>query len=336
MLAVHPALHLAAYHFAHGTFQPAATGSARGCAELDSLLDRGLPADRTAGRPAGRTSRPAGYPATGGLLGGGPRLADLNASADLDAVLDVCFDAQFSCSHARPFVGMGTVQALSEGDPQAGEQASIRIEGSDTWLPALVPVHAPRGSRTSTTRAVPVVGCFVHNRFVLSWADMRCRSMADTPFPAECDGASQRNVAIEDAAAAISFVESLSPQETRRKLDLGDTDNSFVKGKKTAVMVLISPSDADTAADAWNYGMIARDYGGSPNAWVDSVVRRSAAPPSCATVALAPPPSPAPSAPTRPRVCLPTDDEGQHDVLRLVVGRGTVRVDHRWAVQDDR
>ena len=113
------------------------------------------------------------------------------------------------------------IRATSEGDPQSGQQASIRIEGSDTWLPALVPVHAPRGSRTSTTRAVPVVGCFVDNRFVLSWADMRCRSMlTDAPFPAECDGAGQRNVAVEDTAAAITFVESLS-QEGRRKLDLG-------------------------------------------------------------------------------------------------------------------
>jgi hypothetical protein len=163
-------------------------------------------------------------------------------------------------------------------DPRSGEQASIRVEGSDAWLPALVPVHAPRGSRSSTTRAVPVVGCFVHNRtrFVLSWADMRCRSMVDNRFPAECDGASQRNVTIENNTAAISFVEGLGPQDTRRKLDLGDPDNTFVKGKKTALMVLISPSDAVTAADPWNYGMIASVYGGSPNAWVDAVVRRSA------------------------------------------------------------
>eukprot|EP00964_Phaeocystis_antarctica_P039128 scaffold22379_cov60-Phaeocystis_antarctica.AAC.1 len=102
------------------------------------------------------------------------------------------------------------IRATSEGDPQSGQQASIRIEGSDTWLPALVPVHGPRGSRTSTTRAVPVVGCFVDNRFVLSWADMRCRSVTDAPFPAECDGADQRNVAVEDTAAAISFVKSLT------------------------------------------------------------------------------------------------------------------------------
>eukprot|EP00964_Phaeocystis_antarctica_P123609 scaffold87293_cov65-Phaeocystis_antarctica.AAC.1 len=60
------AFHIAAYHdFAHGTFQPTAAGYARGCSELDSLL------------------------------GGGPDLVDLNA------VLDVCFDAQFSCSHAE-------------------------------------------------------------------------------------------------------------------------------------------------------------------------------------------------------------------------------------------
>ena len=171
---------------------------------------------------------------------------------------------------------MAMIRATSADGPQDEEQASIRIEGSDSWLPVLVPVHAPRGSRTSTTRAVPVVGCFVHHRFVLSWADMRCRSIADTPFPAECDGASQRKVAIEDTAAAVSFVDSLSPQDTRRRLDLGDLDNTFVKGKKTAVMVIISPSDAVNAAEPWNYGMIASVYGGSPNAWVDEVVRRAA------------------------------------------------------------
>ena len=59
------AFHLAAYHFAQGTFQPTATSSARGCSELDSLL------------------------------GGGPGPVDLNAA------LDVCFDAQFKCSHAK-------------------------------------------------------------------------------------------------------------------------------------------------------------------------------------------------------------------------------------------
>ena len=184
---------------------------------------------------------------------------------------------------------MAMIRATSADGPQEEEQATIRIEGSDSWLPVLVPVHAPRGSRTSTTRAVPVVGCFVHHRFVLSWADMRCRSIADTPFPAECDGASQRNVAIEDTADAISFVDSISPQDlspqvelsrrgpqdARRRLDLGDPDNTFVKGKKTAVITIISPSDAVTAAEAWNYGMIASAYGGSPNAWVDAVVRRA-------------------------------------------------------------
>ena len=35
------AFHLAAYHFAHGTFQPIATSSARGCSELDDLLGGG-------------------------------------------------------------------------------------------------------------------------------------------------------------------------------------------------------------------------------------------------------------------------------------------------------
>ena len=59
------AFHLAAYHFAHGTFQPTATGSGYGCSDLDSLL------------------------------GHGPDPVDLNAA------LDVCFDPQFSCSLAK-------------------------------------------------------------------------------------------------------------------------------------------------------------------------------------------------------------------------------------------
>ena len=97
--------HLGAYHFAHGTFQPASTGTPLGCAELDSLLGDELPAGRTASRMIVRTAGPAGHRTMGGLLGGGPRLADHNASADLNAVLDVCFDAQFSCSHAEVHIG---------------------------------------------------------------------------------------------------------------------------------------------------------------------------------------------------------------------------------------
>ena len=101
MLAVHAAFHLGAYHFAHGTFQPASTGTALGCAELDSLLGDEPSAGRTASRMIVHTARPAGHRTMDGLLGGGPRLADGNASADLNAALDVCFDAQFSCSHAE-------------------------------------------------------------------------------------------------------------------------------------------------------------------------------------------------------------------------------------------
>ena len=135
-------------------------------------------------------------------------------------------------------------------------------------------MHAPRGSRTPSAGAVPVVGCLVHDdRFVLSWADMRCRPVStNASFPAECDGGTQRNVTVENTTAAISFVESLK-QGARRKLDLGDTENTFVLGKKTAIMVIISPSDATTAVAAWDYTI--SDYG-SPNAYVDAVVRRLA------------------------------------------------------------
>ena len=67
MLAFQAFQHLAAYHFAQGTFQPSANGSALGCSQLDNLL-----------------------------AGGGD-----SGSVDLDSALDVCFDPQFSCSHAE-------------------------------------------------------------------------------------------------------------------------------------------------------------------------------------------------------------------------------------------
>ena len=225
------------YTFVQGTFQPPPSGSALGCTDLDELLGAEL----------------------------------------LTKAIDVCFDDGFSCSHAKPFVGMGMIEGFSTGSPQAGEQARVQLEGSDSWLPALVPLHAPRGSRRTTRHPVPVVGCLVDNdsRFVLSWADVRCRSSTtSTLFPAECDGASQRSVAIEDTSAAVSFVNSLA-SVSRRKLDLGDTDSDFVVGTKTAIMVIMHPSD-QTAAEAWSSTAWHHHdlFLGSPTTCVDQAVHQ--------------------------------------------------------------
>ena len=227
---------------------------------------------------------------------------------------------------------MGTIHATSADDPESGQQASVRIEGSDTSYPALVPMHAPRGSRTPSAGAVPVVGCLVHDdRFVLSWADMRCRPVStNASFPAECDGGTQRNVTVENTTAAISFVESLK-QGGRRKLDLGDTDNAFVLGKKTAIMVIISPSDASNAEAAWDY--ITSDQGGSPNAYVDAVVRRLAHHTRLLRATNAPLCRMSAGALVNPYPLPRTDEGGQLDAVRMVVGRVGVRVDDGWAVQ---
>ena len=198
----------ASYTFARGTIQPPPIGSAQDCTDLDNLL------------------------------------IDPRRFAE---AIDVCFDAQFSCSHAEPFVGEAMIKGSSGGNP-----AMIQIKDSNNWLPALVPVHAPRGSRRTTKDFVPVVGCLVDNksRFVLSWADIRCRPTTDASFPAQCDGASQHNVTIEDTAAAVSF-EATTRQSARRKLDLLDTESTHVKGKKTALMLILSPMDFENPADAW-------------------------------------------------------------------------------------
>ena len=302
------------YKFAHGTFQspPIGSGSALGCTDLDDLL------------------------------GDQPRLAE---------AIDVCFDAKFACSHAQPFVGTAMILGFSEGSPQTGEQAVIQLEGSDSWLPALVPVHVPRGSRRTTKQPVPVVGCLINNgsRFVLSWADIRCRSSTAAPFPAECDGASHRNVAIEDVAAAISFVESRT-QESRRKLqnfdgdmeekDLGDSGRSpdHAKGKKTAMMLIMSPKDATSPANAWNgdattgYTLDAM-FSSSPTECAKRAVHERPQPLSCAAggPSLDPLRSPLPRPPPLPHQhvsfmparCL-SDDGSQRGNESLVVGQARV------------
>lgn len=177
----------AAYTFARGTHQPPPFGSSRGCTDLEELLTD-------------------------------PR--------DYADAIDLCFDDQFSCPHAKPFVGEAMINASSGGNP-----ATVQIKDSTDWLPALEPAHPSRGPRRTTKDFVPIVGCMVTNhqfkepRFVLSAADVRCRPSTDAAtFPAECDGgASQRNVMIESTEAAISFVERTTRQSARR--ELGITDN---------------------------------------------------------------------------------------------------------------
>jgi len=200
-----------AYTFARGTHQPPPIGSARDCTDLEELL-----------------KDPRHY-----------------AEA-----IDLCFDDQFSCTDAKPFVG----EAMINGSSGGGNPAMIQIRDSNNWLPALEPLHISRGSRRTTQDFVPVVGCMVTNkpRFVLSWADIRCRPSTAAFFPAECDGgASQRNVMIENTEAAISFVERTTRQSARRKLDLLDTESDHVKGRKTALMLILSPKDFASPVDAW-------------------------------------------------------------------------------------
>mgnify|MGYP005642410977 FL=1 len=211
LLALVSPHYTSAYTFARGTHQPSPIGSARGCTDLEELL---------------------------------------RDPQDYAEAIDLCFDDQFSCPHAKAFVG----EAMINGGSSAGNPAMIQIKDSNNWLPALEPVHNSRGPRRTTKDFVPVVGCMVTNkpRFVLSWADIRCRPSTDASFPAECDGgASQRNVMIENTEAAISFVERTTRQSAGRKLDIRDTESDHVTGKKTALMLILSPMDFANPVDAW-------------------------------------------------------------------------------------
>ena len=85
------AFHLAAYHFAQGTFQPPAASSALGCSDLDGLM------------------------------------SDDPGPVDLNAAIDVCFDRQFSCSpgpaafsHALPSSSSSPLRPLHRPHTRCG------------------------------------------------------------------------------------------------------------------------------------------------------------------------------------------------------------------------
>ena len=298
-----------AYTFARGTHQPPPIGSARDCTDLEELL-----------------KDPRHY-----------------AEA-----IDLCFDDQFSCTDAKPFVG----EAMINGSSGGGNPAMIQIRDSNNWLPALEPLHISRGSRRTTQDFVPVVGCMVTNkpRFVLSWADIRCRPSTAAFFPAECDGgASQRNVMIENTEAAISFVERTTRQSARRKLDLLDTESDHVKGRKTALMLILSPKDFASPVDAWtsNNNPKGKDPTGhwldptfsDPRQCVETAVRERPVPLLCGLRPCGPPPSDhrahTPHSHTRdcdsrPRAL--SDDGGRKGNESLVVGTFRIRLVSRWPI----
>ena len=195
------------YQFPPGTFEQTVGERSLGCADLDALLQ----------------------------------------ASQLDEAIEVCLDQQFSCDGAAPFIGYATIKGTSAGDPQRGDQAQVRLEGSENWMPALLPKRFPQSSRPSTRHPVPVVGCSVMGpgptRFLLSWASMRCRPVSeDGSFPAECQGGTTQ-ARIADAKEAISFVDGLR-EHSRRELDLlTDPVTNHVTGYKTVLAALLCPRD---------------------------------------------------------------------------------------------
>ena len=54
---------------------------------------------------------------------------------------------------------MQTTSATSADSAESGKQTRNRIQGSDTWNPALVPIHGGRGSDSLAAVDMPVNGC---------------------------------------------------------------------------------------------------------------------------------------------------------------------------------
>ena len=81
------AFHLAAYHFAHGTFQPTATGSTTGCFDLDSLFSWAVTQPLTISTRL--SSRLKGHNSRGRLNSGRSCVASFFSKTMLQAAADV-------------------------------------------------------------------------------------------------------------------------------------------------------------------------------------------------------------------------------------------------------
>ena len=90
-------------------------------------------------------------------------------------------------------------------------------------------------------------------------------------------------------------------------------------GNKRAIVVMTSPSNVKDAADAWNYGVIERDYGGSAVAWAQEVVRRSGLICSMSATCVSP-------LVCTNLACAPADDEGQYNDEHMVVGQDALQI----------
>ena len=91
------------------------------------------------------------------------------------------------------------------------------------------------------------------------------------------------------------------------------------QGNKTAIVVLTSPSNVKNASEAWNYGVIERDHGGSAVAWAQEVVRRSGLICSMSATCVSP-------LVCTNLACAPADDEGQYNYEHMVVGQDALQI----------
>ena len=91
------------------------------------------------------------------------------------------------------------------------------------------------------------------------------------------------------------------------------------QGNKTAIVVLTSPSNVKNASEAWNYGVIERDHGGSAVAWAQEVVRRSGLICSMSATCVSP-------LVCTNLACAPADDEGQYNDEHMVVGQDALQI----------
>ena len=191
-------------------------------------------------------------------------VAEANVTAAVDLSLALGASARFgSCGRDAPHVGEAQVLVrVASHRAAGGSNATARVRVGEAWLAA-----SPKRFRVSGDE--PVVGFALDGLFHAVAAPMRCEASGDGG--AACDGGrgAERfpSTAAAHEAARNATKRAARAERGRRPSRFADTDDDYVKGTATILIIPACPSDV-TCADEWD-GIAASDGIGT---YVDDLV----------------------------------------------------------------
>ncbi|KAJ8602965.1 hypothetical protein CTAYLR_001573 [Chrysophaeum taylorii] len=186
-----------------------------------------------------------------------------------EELADVSFALEAPCEDDdEPYVGFANVAVRMESDRDRTSSSRRLATASINGRRFQMLTTAARLKLTA--RGVPVVGVVLGGtRFVALDAPMRCESGRIV----SCHDASGKWRHFESLKhASEASREMIRTAERRAKLSrLADIETNHVAGIKSILFIPICPSDSD-CDEAYDYGLIASDYGGDLEQYLIAVV----------------------------------------------------------------